>query len=112
MGKDGFAVVLVTASADEESQLIAAVLIEQRKAACVNIIPGISSVFRWNNSIGQEGESLLVIKTRQSLVEEVIRLVKEVHSYDVPEIIALPIIAGNPDYLEWVGAKVTPEEVD
>jgi len=110
--KNGFAIVFITTSADEESQLIARVLIEQRKAACVNIIPSVCSVFWWQNKIDQDNESLLIVKTRFELLDEVIRLVKEVHSYDVPEIIALPVIGGNHDYLEWIDNEVIPEEVE
>jgi len=111
VARDGFAVILITTSQDEESQLIARVLLEQKVAACVSIIPQVSSLFWWQKSIEQESESLLVVKTRIELVDEIIRLVKEVHSYDVPEIIAIPIIGGNPDYLEWVDGEVAPEEI-
>lgn len=110
MARDGFAVILITTSQDEESQLIARVLLEQKVAACVSIIPQVSSLFWWQKSIEQESESLLVVKTRIELINEIIRLVKEVHSYDVPEIIAIPIIGGNHDYLEWVDREVAPEE--
>lgn len=110
MARDGFAVILITTSQDEESQLIARVLLEQKVAACVSIIPQVNSLFWWQKSIEQESESLLVVKTRIELIDEIIRLVKEVHSYDVPEIIAIPIIGGNHDYLEWVDGEVAPEE--
>jgi len=109
---DGFVIVLITTSQDEESQLIARVLLEQRKAACVNIVPAISSLYWWGNAIQQDKESLLIVKTRAELLDEVIRLVKEVHSYEVPEIIALPVIGGNHEYLEWIDREVVPEEVE
>ncbi len=112
MNKNGFAIVLITTSADEESQLIARVLLEQRKAACVNIIPEVTSLFWWEKAIDREKESLLIVKTRVELLDEVIRLVKEIHSYDVPEIIAMPVLGGNNDYLEWVDNEVAPEEAD
>jgi len=111
VARDGFALILITTSQDEESQLIARVLLEQKVAACVNIIPQVSSLFWWKKSIEQESESLLVVKTRIELIEEIIRLVKEVHSYDVPEIIALPIIGGSHDFLEWIDGEVAPEEI-
>ena len=95
-------VVFITAADDEEACLISRVLLEQRKAACVNIVPGVSSLFWWQDSIDSAQESLLVVKTRAVLLNEIIQLVKEIHSNDVPEIIALPIIGGNQDYLEWV----------
>jgi periplasmic divalent cation tolerance protein len=77
-------------------------LLKQRKVACINIIPGVNSLFWWQEKIDSAEESLLVIKTRSVLLNEIIQLVKEIHSYDVPEIIALPIIGGNRDYLEWI----------
>ena len=95
-------VVFITAADDEEAGLISRVLLEQRKAACVNIVPGISSLFWWQDSIDSAQESLLVVKTRAVLLDEIVQLVKEIHSNDVPEIIALPIVGGNQDYLEWV----------
>ncbi|MBN1369204.1 MAG: divalent-cation tolerance protein CutA [Dehalococcoidaceae bacterium] len=112
MDRNGFAIVLITTSQDEESQLIARVLLEQRKAACVNIVPKISSLYWWNNVIQQDKESLLIVKTRTELLDEVIRLVKEVHSYEVPEIIALPVFGGNQEYLEWIDREVVAEEVE
>lgn len=112
MASDGIVMVLITTSQDEESQLIARVLLEQRKAACVNIVPKISSLYWWNGAIQQDKESLLIVKTRKELLNEVIRLVKEVHSYEVPEIIALPVTGGNHDYLEWIDREVVPEEVE
>lgn len=112
MAGDGFVIVLITTSQDEESQLIARVLLEQRKAACVNIVPAISSLYWWGNTIQQDKESLLIVKTRAELLDEVIRLVKEVHSYEVPEIIALPVTGGNHEYLEWIDREVVPEEVE
>lgn len=99
-------VVLVTTS-DNQAQEIADVLLGQRKAACVNIVPGVSSFFWWQGKPDSDRESLLIIKSKASLLDEIITLVKEVHSYDVPEIIALPIIGGNPEYLEWIDKEVS-----
>ena len=101
-----YIVILVTAGSSEEAGKIADRLLAGRKAACVNIVPGVSSVFRWQDSIESSEESLLVVKTRLSLLDDVVALIKQVHSYDVPEIIALPIIGGNQDYLEWIGEEV------
>ncbi|MGB2856426.1 MAG: divalent-cation tolerance protein CutA, partial [Dehalococcoidia bacterium] len=80
-------------------------LIGQRKAACVNIIPQINSLFRWEGKIEDDRESLLLVKTRAELFPEVVDAVKSVHSYDVPEIIALPIVEGSQDYLKWIGEE-------
>lgn len=107
MDKVEYAVVLVTVSTRAEAERISAVLLETRKAACVNIITGVSSHFWWQNKIDQADELLLVIKTRLSVMADLIDLVRQNHSYTVPEIIALPIIAGNADYLKWIGTEVT-----
>jgi periplasmic divalent cation tolerance protein len=95
-------VVLITASSEEEGHKIAKLLVNERKAACVNIVPGVDSLFRWKGKIDSARESLLLVKTRASLFPEIITLVKEAHSYEVPEIIALPIIGGSEDYLKWL----------
>jgi len=99
-------VIMVTAGTDEEARKIASRLLGQRKAACVNIVTGVSSFFWWQGQLDSAQESLLIIKTRASLLSEVVALVKEIHRYDVPEIIALPIIGGNQDYLDWINAEV------
>jgi len=101
-----YVVLFITTSADEEAQLISRVLLEQRKVACVTIVPGVNSLFWWQGKIDSNRESLLVVKTKASLLDEVVEIVREVHSYEVPEIIALPIVGGNQDYLEWIGKEV------
>ena len=101
-----YVVLFITTAADEEAQLISRVLLEQRKAACINIVPRVSSLFWWQGNIDSAQESLLVVKTRAPLVAEIVQLVKEIHSNDVPEIIALPIVAGNQDYLEWLDREI------
>ncbi|MCK5434112.1 MAG: divalent-cation tolerance protein CutA [Dehalococcoidales bacterium] len=101
-----YVVLLITASNIEEANKIAEVLLNQRKAACVNIVPGVSSLFWWQDKLDSAQESLLIVKTKASLLPEVISLVNGVHSYDVPEIIALPIVGGNQDYLEWIDKEV------
>ncbi|HIE31563.1 MAG TPA: divalent-cation tolerance protein CutA [Methanosarcinales archaeon] len=97
---DEFVVILCTAVADQ-SEDIAGVLIEERLAACVNII-GVKSYFRWKGESCIEKEDLLVIKTRKGRIKEIISRITELHSYEVPEIIALPIIEGYDAYLGWV----------
>jgi len=99
-------IVLVTAADDDEARLIARVLLEQKKAACVNIVSGVVSLFRWQGKTEQTNESLLVIKTSQPLLAEVMALVKEMHSYENPEIIALPVIGGSSQYLDWIDKEV------
>ena len=101
----GNIVILVTAGSSEEAARIADRLLAGRKVACVNIVPGVNSVFRWQGNIESAQESLLVFKTRLSLLDDVVALIKQLHGYDVPEIIALPIIGGNQDYLQWVSEE-------
>ena len=98
-------IVLIT-STDEEAHKIAEALLTQRKAACVNILPRVSSLFWWQDKMDSARESLLIVKTRASILHEIVVLVREIHSYDIPEIIALPIVGGNQDYLEWIGKEV------
>jgi len=104
--EEKYIIVLVTAADDDEARLIAKVLLEQKMAACVNIMSGIVSLFWWQDKIDQAGESLLVIKTGRSLLDEVVALVKEMHSYENPEIIALPVAGGSSRYLDWIDKEV------
>lgn len=95
-------VVFVTASSKEEAQKISLGLLDDKLVACVNIIDGISSLFWWQGKIDNAKEVLLVIKTRRALLNRLMDKVKSLHSYEVPEIIALPIVAGNKKYLDWI----------
>ncbi len=106
MEQSAYVVLFITTADDEEAQLISGVLLEQRKAACVNIVPRVNSLFWWQGNIEQVEESLLVVKTRAKLLDEIVKLVKEIHSSDVPEIIALPIVGGSQDYLDWIEQNV------
>ena len=101
-----YIVLFITTANTEEAQRISRALLEQRKVACVNIVPGVSSFFWWQDKIDSAQESLLIVKTKASQLNELVRLVKELHSYDIPEIIAVPIVGGNQDYLEWIGNAV------
>ncbi len=106
MEEFAYIVLFITTATTNEAQRISKVLLEQRKVACVNIVPRVSSLFWWENKLDSAHESLLIVKTKASLLNEVVRLVREIHSYDIPEIIALPIVGGNQDYLEWIGKEV------
>ena len=99
-------VVVFITSTDEEAPKIAEALLMQKKAACVNIVPKVSSLFWWQDKLDSAQESLLIVKTKASLLNEIVTLVRQVHSYDIPEIVALPIVGGNQDYLEWIGKEV------
>lgn len=102
-------VVLVTAANAEEGTTLANLIIGQRLAACVNVLPGIRSFFWWQGKIDEQEEVLLFIKTTRPLLEELIATVQAHHSYQVPEIIALPIVAGAENYLRWLAAEVKPQ---
>ncbi len=99
-------VILITTATEEEAHRIAELLVNRRKAACVNIVPRVDSLFRWEGKLDSAQESLLIVKAGASLLPEIVSLVKGIHSYEVPEIIALPIISGNEDYLKWMDSEV------
>ena len=99
-------VILISTPSEEEAHRIADLLLNQRKAACINILPRVDSLFWWQGKLEEAKESLLIVKTRASLLPEVIALVKGAHSYQIPEIIALPILGGNEDYLKWIDSEV------
>ncbi|MDY6879444.1 MAG: divalent-cation tolerance protein CutA [Thermodesulfobacteriota bacterium] len=107
MVETGYVVVLITAGSYEEARRVADVLVGERKAACVNIVPRVNSFFWWEGKIEEDEESLLVVKTRAELFAEVVDSVKANHSYEVPEIIALPIVGGNQEYLMWIGEETS-----
>lgn len=95
-------VAFVTAATSDEATRIAHALVEERLAACVNILAPIASVYRWEGQVQQDSEVLLVIKTTDARLPALIQRVKTLHSYQVPEIIAVPIADGSPEYLRWV----------
>lgn len=102
---EDFIIILVTTSSEEEAKKIAFSLVEKRIAACVNIINDIESIYRWKGKILDEREVLILIKTRKRLYKSVEGEVRKLHSYEVPEIIALPIISGSKDYLYWIDSE-------
>ena len=95
-------VVLVTCGSEEEALKIANALVENRLAACVNLVAPIRSVYRWEGKIWDEKEWLLIIKTQKHRFEELEKKVKSLHSYSVPEITSLPITEGSSAYLDWI----------
>ena len=102
MKETGYIVIFVTCSSEPEAHKIAQLLLTARKAACVNVVPRVDSAYWWQGKLESTAESLLIIKTRSSLLAKVIELVKSSHSYEVPEIIALPIVGGNKEYRKWI----------
>jgi periplasmic divalent cation tolerance protein len=105
----GLAVVYVTASSKEEGDKIGQELVTGKLAACCNVIPGITSHYVWQGSLSSDQEVLLVMKTRMALVPRIANRVKELHSYSVPEVIALPIAGGLQEYMKWVEDSTLPE---
>jgi periplasmic divalent cation tolerance protein len=95
-------IVLITAASKEEASRIGTALVNEHIAACVNIVPQVRSLFFWEGKIQDESELLLIAKSRQPLLERLIARVKALHSYSVPEVIALPIIGGSSQYLSWL----------
>jgi periplasmic divalent cation tolerance protein len=102
--------ILCTADTTELAQKMARALVEENKAACVNIIPGMRSIYRWEGRICDESECLLVIKTTDDRFEAVRSRIRELHSYQVPEIIAVPVTAGDADYLAWLRGQIELEQ--
>ena len=98
--------VFITAGSDEEAVRIAKALVDERLVACANMVPGVRSFFFWEGKAREEREVLLLCKSRLSCMPNLIARVKALHSYTVPEVIALPIVAGSQDYLHWVKETV------
>ncbi len=103
-----YRVALVSAPPGRTAELLARGLVARKLAACVNVVPGVSSHYRWEGRLCRDKESLLVIKTRAALWPKLKRFIKENHPAKVPEIISLPIIAGSPDYLAWLAESTRP----
>ena len=99
-------IVLTTAGSQQEAHKIAEALVEQRLAACVNIISGMHSVYRWHGKVEQADEWLLLIKTSESASAPLRDAITKLHSYEVPECIVLSIEDGTPAYLDWIGDSV------
>ena len=99
-------IIFITAETEEEADKIADVLIKQKKAACVSIIPRLKSLFWWRGKIDSADEALLLVKTEECFLDDVVKLVKGLHSYEVPEVVAVPVLGGNEEYLEWIRSSL------
>ncbi|MGE0658623.1 MAG: divalent-cation tolerance protein CutA [Reyranellaceae bacterium] len=99
--------VYVTTATIEQARAIGRRLVEDRLAACANVLPGIESIYRWQGAIETAQESVLILKTRAALVDQLAARVRELHTYDCPCVVALPIVAGNPAYLRWIETETT-----
>ena len=98
----------VTCASKEQAERIARALVEEKLAACVNIVPSVTSVYVWEGRLTVEPETLLIIKSTADRSERLVRRVRELHSYAVPEVVTLAVASGNPDYLRWVEQSGTP----
>jgi len=99
-------VVLITASSQDEAERIATALVEEMLAACVSVVPQVTSIFRWAGRVERAQEWLLVAKSRSDVLGELVRRVQALHSYEVPEILALSLAGGSEAYLRWLDGAV------
>lgn len=104
--------VYMTAGSMEEARSVGASLVERRLAACVNILPGMLSQYRWEGSVQTDEEVVLIAKTRGELVDALTGHVREIHSYDCPCVVALPIEGGNPAFLQWIADETAGAAVE
>lgn len=100
-----FRMIYVTASNRDEALSLARILVEERLAACANVLGPITSIYWWDGKLNEEPEVALIAKTRADLVDAVILRVKQAHSYDCPCVVALPIQSGNPAFLDWIATE-------
>lgn len=106
-----YVVVFITTPSPEVAEKVANELVARKLAACVNIVPAVLSIYTWRGEVHNDQETLLIVKTRAALFEEyLVPAVKAVHPYEVPEIIALPVIFGSEDYLDWIAAETSAGE--
>jgi periplasmic divalent cation tolerance protein len=101
-------IVLTTCGSEEEGRRIARGLVEKRLAACVNVAAGVRSVFRWKGAIEEESEHLLIIKSRRDLFERLCSELQALHSYELPEVVALAVVDGSEAYLGWLERELAP----
>jgi periplasmic divalent cation tolerance protein len=103
-------VILSTCANEEDAARLARALVEARVAACVNIVPSVRSFYRWKGAVEDSAECLLVIKSSRSLLDALRSVLEKAHPYELPELIALPIVDGAPNYLNWLGENLLGEE--
>lgn len=103
-----FVIVLTTFPADGDAEMVARTLVEERLVACVNILPVMDSVYRWEGNIDQSRERQVVMKTAQDRVDELTRRLEELHPFEVPELLVVPVSGGGDRYLAWIRESVGP----
>lgn len=99
--------IYITAESPDEARAIGSALVEARLAACVNILGPVTSMYRWQGAVAETDETALIAKTRADLVEALTTFVRDMHSYTCPCIVALPIVGGNPDFLQWIATETS-----
>jgi periplasmic divalent cation tolerance protein len=99
-------VVLSTCPDEEDAARLARLLVEEKLAACVSVVPGVRSFYRWKGAVESAGECLLVIKSSRALFGELREAIEKAHSYEVPEVLALAVVDGAPNYLNWLGSSI------
>jgi periplasmic divalent cation tolerance protein len=102
-------VVITTVGTEEQANLIAREVVTRRQAACVNILPGIRSIYRWKGKICKDGELMLVVKTLAEELDGVTATIRELHSYELPEILSFAVDRGEPNFLDWIAGSVDKE---
>jgi len=107
-----FAFIITTVSTEKEGRMIANELVKNKLAACVNIVPKVYSVYEWDNTIQNETEVMLMIKTIKAKEEDIYQTIQSLHSYDTPELITLPIENGSDTYLRWIKKSVQGKEIE
>lgn len=100
--------VLSTCASTDEAARIARHLVEKRLAACVNLLPGLRSIYHWQGAVEDSSEVLLLIKSRRDLLQDLTRAIASLHSYTVPEVIAVPVVDGASPYLNWMDKELQP----
>lgn len=100
-------IVLSNCGSEEEARRVARSLVEARLAACVNIVPGVQSIFHWQGAVQEEAEWMLIIKSTRSLFEGLRAELRKIHSYQTPEVLAAPVIDGDAEYLEWIDREIS-----
>ncbi|MGH7447449.1 MAG: divalent-cation tolerance protein CutA [Longimicrobiales bacterium] len=106
MQDSSIALVMVTAPSHDAADRIVTAVVEEQLAACGNIVPGLTSIYRWEGAVQRDAEVLIIFKTTRAVLAQLMTRIEELHPYDVPEVIALPVAAGLEAYMTWVAGNV------
>ena len=108
----GAIVVVTTVGTEDQANLLAREIVARRQAACVNILPGVRSFYRWKGKICQDGELMLIVKTQESEFEDLKATIRELHTYELPEILAFTVCQGSQEFLAWIAGSVDKSAPD